>query len=106
MLTPGASRRKRAPWASPLALLVSAGVAYLEGDVIQARRRLLRAVDGFDLAGMTLYAAVARRRLAALQDAEPRLETERRADEWMTSQHIVNPLRFTRAFASGFGDES
>ena len=45
---------ERAPWASPLALLVSAGVAYLEGDVIQARLRLLRAVDGFDLAGMTL----------------------------------------------------
>ena len=43
--------------------------------------------------------------LAALDDAGSRLETERRADEWMTSQHIVNPPRFTRAFASGFGDE-
>jgi hypothetical protein len=95
-----------APWTSPLALLVSAGVAYLEGDFIRARRRLLTAVDGFDLAGMTLYAAVARRRLAALQDAQSRLETERRVDEWMTSQHIVDPRRFTQAFASGFGDES
>ena len=90
-----------APWASPLAQLVNAGAAYLEDDLVQARRRLLRAVDGFDRADMTLYAAVARRRLAALEDAEPRLETERRAGEWMTSQHIVNPLRF-RAFASGW----
>ena len=30
-----------APWTNPLALLVSAGVAYLEGDLIRARQRLL-----------------------------------------------------------------
>src|SRR6478672_8270755 len=63
-----------APWASPLALLLSAGAAYLEDDLIQTRRRLLRAVEGVDRADMTLYAAVARRRLAALEDVEPRLE--------------------------------
>jgi len=46
------------------------------------------------------------RRLAALQDGAAQCETERRVDEWMTAQHLVNPLRFTRTFASGFGDES
>jgi hypothetical protein len=93
------------PWSNPLALLVGAGVAYVEGDLIQARHRLLGAVDGFDRAGMTLYAAVARRRLAALQEGAPRRETERRADVWMTTQQIRDRRRFTRAFASGFGDE-
>jgi hypothetical protein len=95
-----------APWSNPLALLLSGAGAYLEGDLIQARQRLLNAVDGFDRAGMILYGAVARRRLAALQDGAAQRETDRRADEWMTTQHIVNPLRFTRTFASGFGDES
>jgi hypothetical protein len=95
-----------APWSNPLALLVSAGVAHLEGDLIRAQQHLLRAVPGFERADMTLYAAVARRRLAALQEGAARRETERRADEWMTTEHIQNPPRFTRAFASGFDDES
>jgi hypothetical protein len=94
------------PWSNPLALLVSAGVAHLEGDPPRARQLLLLAADGFDVAGMTLYAAVARRRLAALQNDASRYDTERRADAWMTAQHIEDPRRFTRAFTSGFDDES
>ena len=93
------------PWSNPLGLLVSAGVAYVEGDSWTAERRLSLAVDGFDRADMALYAAVARRRLAGLQDGAQRHETGRRADDWMHAQHVKNPPSLTRAFASGFPDE-
>jgi hypothetical protein len=93
------------PWSNPLALLLSAGVAVLEGDPARARRRLSDAVDGFDRADMGLYAAVARRRLAVLQDGPQRHQTERRAADWMRAQEVKNPASFVRAFACGFPDE-
>ena len=66
----------------------------------------LPAVDGFVHADMGLYAAVARRRLAALQEGPRRHETERQSNEWMQAQQVKNPSSFTRAFACGFPDET
>jgi hypothetical protein len=94
------------PWSNPLALLMNAGVAALEGEPTLARQRLCLAVDGFDRADMRLYAAVARRRLSSLQEGRQKLETERLAAEWVQAQQVKNPAFFTRAFACGFPDET
>ena len=39
----------------------------------------------------SLYAAVARRRIGALQDDAPGRELQRQAEEWMAAQNIKNP---------------
>ena len=53
---------------------------------------------------MHLYAAVARRRIGALQDDAPGRELQRQAEEWMAAQHIKNPSAMTRMLAPGFPD--
>jgi hypothetical protein len=93
---------ERMPWSDPIALLVSAAVAYLEGRAPLAVRCLDDAVARFDGADMKLYAAVARRRIGALlEDARGR-EMKRQADEWMAAQNIKNPAAMTRTLAPGF----
>ena len=59
---------ERMPWSDPIALLLERGIAHLEGNTPLAVRHLHDAVDRFDRADMKLYAAVARRRIGALQD--------------------------------------
>jgi hypothetical protein len=51
---------------------------------------------------MQLYAAVARRRIGALQDDARGRELHRQAEEWMAAQTIRNPTAFTRMLAPGF----
>ncbi len=69
-----------------------------------AVRYLHDAVDRFDRADMKLYAAVARRRLGALQDDARGRELQRQAEEWMAAQNIKNPACMTRMLAPGFPD--
>ena len=74
---------------------------------VEGRRRWRRApshdaADRFDRADMQLYAAVARRRIGALQHDEQGRELQRRADEWMAEQNIKNPVGMTRMLAPGF----
>jgi eukaryotic-like serine/threonine-protein kinase len=95
--------REGMPWTSPIALLVSAAVASLKGDVERSARQLGDSAGAFDLAGMHLYAAVARRRLAAHLVGDQRgRELQRQSDEWMVSQNIRNPAFMTRMLAPGF----
>ena len=96
--------RERMPWSDPIALLLRAGIAYLEGSTPLAVRYLHDAADRFDRADMKLYAAVARRRIGALQDDAPGRELQRQAEEWMAAQHIKNPACMTRMLAPGFPD--
>jgi serine/threonine protein kinase/tetratricopeptide (TPR) repeat protein len=91
-------------WSNPIAHLVSAAVAYLEGDRLLATGLLTEAVDGFEVADMQLYAAVARRRLGTLLGGSHGHELLRQADEWMASRTIRNPHHMTRLFAPGFDD--
>jgi serine/threonine protein kinase/tetratricopeptide (TPR) repeat protein len=91
-------------WANPIAHLVGAAVAYLEGESLLATGLLAEAIDGFDVADMHLYAAVARRRLGTLLGGSHGHELLRQADEWMTSRTIRNPHHMTRLFAPGFDD--
>ena len=92
------------PWSDPIALLLRAGIAYLEGSTPLALRYLHDAADRFDRADMKLYAAVARRRIGALQDDAHGRELQRQAEEWMAAQHIKNPACMTRMLAPGFPD--
>jgi hypothetical protein len=95
---------ERRPWSDPIALLLRAGIAYVEGSTPLALKRLHDAADRFDRADMKLYAAVARRRIGALQNDAHARELQRQADEWMAAQHIKNPVCMTRMLAPGFPD--
>jgi eukaryotic-like serine/threonine-protein kinase len=95
---------ERMPWSDPIALLLSAAVAHLEGDTPQALECLHDALDRFDRADMNLYAAVTRLRIGALQDDARGCELRRQAGEWMAAQQIKNPVAMTRMFTPGFPD--
>jgi hypothetical protein len=96
--------RERMPWSDPIALLLKAGIAYLEGSAPLAVKYLHDAAARFDRADMNLYAAVARRRIGALQGDAPGRELQRQAEEWMAAQNIKNPAAMTRMLAPGFPD--
>jgi hypothetical protein len=96
--------RERRPWSDPIALLLRAGIAYVEGSMPLALSCLHAAADRFDHADMKLYAAVARRRIGGLQNDVPGRELQRQAEEWMATQHIKNPVGMTRMLAPGFPD--
>jgi hypothetical protein len=91
-------------WSNPIASLVRAGIAYLEGSPRVAARHLEDAIDGFDGADMKLYSAVARRRLGALLDDKRGRDLQQQAEKWMSAQDIKNPTCMTRMLAPGFPD--
>ena len=95
---------ERMPWSNPIALLLGAGIAYLEGATPLALRHLHDAADRFERADMSLYLAAARRRIAALQHDEAGRALQRQADEWMAAQNIRNPTCMTRMMAPGLPD--
>lgn len=97
---------ERMPWSDPIALLLSAGIAYLEGSIPLAVRRLHDAANQFDRANMNHYAAVARRRIGELEDNALGRGLQRQAEEWMAVQYIKNPPAMTRMLAPGFPDVS
>ena len=94
--------REQRPWSEPIALLLTAAIAYLEGSTPLAVAQLRDAADRFERADMHLYANVTRRRLGALQDDGPGRVLQRRAEEWMAAQHVKNPAAMTRMLAPGF----
>ena len=94
------------PWSDPIALLLRAGVAYLEGNDALSLRCLHDAVDRFEHADMNLYAAVARLRIGELQRDAAGRERQGAAVAWMAAQNIKNPAGFTRMLAPGFPDAS
>jgi eukaryotic-like serine/threonine-protein kinase len=96
--------REKMTWSDPLAWLLMATVAYLEGSPDVARDKLADAAAGFERAHMKLYLAVVRRRLGELASDDASRERRRQADEWMASQAIVNPARLTRLITPGFPD--
>jgi len=96
--------RERMPWSAPIAVLIRAGIAYLEGATSLAIAHLHDAARGFERADMNLYLAITRRRIGALQDDEPGRELRRVSDEWMTAQNVKNPAAMTRMLSPGFPD--
>jgi hypothetical protein len=102
----GRIARERMPWSDPIALLLRAGVAYLEGQAALSLRWLYDAVDRFERADMNLYVAVARLRIGELQRDGAGREQHGAALAWMAAQNIKNPAGFTRMLAPGFPDPS
>jgi tetratricopeptide (TPR) repeat protein len=94
--------REQMAWAAPIAGLLCSGIASVEGRRTTALTLLREAAGQFDRVDMKLYAAVARRRLAELQDDDEGRDLGRRADAWMASQQIKNPAAFARMLAPGF----
>ena len=95
---------ERMPWSDPIALLLEAGLAHLEGNAPLALRHLHDAAARFDSADMKLYLAVTRRCIGALQDDAAGRALKGEADEWMAAQDIKNPAAMTRTLAPGFPD--
>jgi len=97
--------RERMPWSDPIALLLQAGVAYVEGDARSAVAHLHAAADRFERADMQLYLAVTRRRIGSLQKDERGRDLQQLAAQWMAEQGIKNPTCMTRMLAPGFPDD-
>jgi eukaryotic-like serine/threonine-protein kinase len=95
---------ERAAWSQPLALLLKAGAAYLDGDASSVLAYLHEAAERATRADMNLYAAVARRRIGAVQSDAQGRELQREAEAWMAAQQIKNPVAMTRMLAPGFPD--
>jgi hypothetical protein len=92
------------PWSDPIALVLQAGIAFLEGRTPLALRYLHDAADRFERADMRLHAAAARRRIGALQNDAAGRELQQNAEQWMATQDIKNPAGMTRMLAPGFPD--
>jgi hypothetical protein len=92
------------PWSDPIALLLEAGLAHLEGNAPLALQHLHDAAVRFDAADMKLYLAVTRRRIGDLQNDAAGRALKREAEEWMAAQDIKNPGAMTRTLAPGFPD--
>ncbi len=101
--TRGAARlaRENTPWSVPMSRLVAATVAHLEGHEAAAIEALTGAVEVFAAGDMQLYAAVARRRLAALVGGDRGRELRRESDAYMTAQDVRNPAAMSRLIAPG-----
>jgi eukaryotic-like serine/threonine-protein kinase len=96
--------RERMPWSDPIAMLLAASVANLEGNPSVASRHLHEAIDRFERADMHLYAAAARCRIGALPDDPSGRDMQRQGEAWMAGQGISNPVAMTRMLAPGFAD--
>jgi hypothetical protein len=91
-------------WSDPIALLIEASIAHLEGRTPLAVRHFHDAAVRFDGADMKLYAAVVGRRIGQLRDDAPARELKRQAEDWMAAQGIKNPAAMTRTLSPGFPD--
>ena len=95
---------ERMPWSTPIARLLQAGIAWVDGRRDAALTLLDEALGQFERADMRLYAAVTRRRLGALRDDDRGRALFDAAQAWMAAQNIRNPAALTRMLAPGFPD--
>jgi hypothetical protein len=94
--------KEKMPWADPFAALIRAAVASAKNDQQQAVSLLSEAMDGFDLADMTLYAVASRRRLGQVMGGERGAELLAAANQWMEDQEVRNPAMMTHMLAPGW----
>jgi hypothetical protein len=92
---------ERVHWAVGLAALIRAGIGTVQGDSASIARALGFAVSLFTFADMSLYAAVGRRRLAAVLGGEKGRILSESADAWMRGQKIQEPENFAEMLAPG-----
>ena len=95
---------ERAPYSTPTAALLTAGVAARRGDEAAAARALRVALAGFEACHMKLFLAVTQRRLGELVSGDEGRALVNQANTWMTTHRIVNADRMTATLAPGFPD--
>jgi serine/threonine protein kinase len=88
--------RERVPWANALALLLRGAIAVAGADP-RAAELLDHAAEECDRCELSFYAAAGRRALGRLQGGEAGALLVAGADQWMTTQQIREPERFTTA---------
>jgi hypothetical protein len=97
-------RREDMPWSNPFVRLIQGTVAHQEGDATAAIARLSAALEGFDTAGMRLYAAACRRRLGQILGGDAGRALVDEADRWLAAQEVRDADAMTRLIAPGFLD--
>ncbi|MFV8752011.1 serine/threonine-protein kinase PknK [Nannocystaceae bacterium ST9] len=90
-------------FAQPMADLLEAGVAALEGRRDAAIKLLDGAVRGFDAVDMALHRACARYALGELLGGSEGADMQALAIEWMRGQGVVEPRKLAASQALGFG---
>ena len=91
-------------WSRGLAVLLRASIAHAQGHADRAVLLLRDAATKLEQAGLGLYAAAARRRLARLVGGSEGTDLMTSTDDWMEAQRIRNPECMTAMVAPGFAD--
>jgi serine/threonine protein kinase len=89
-------------WGRPLAQLVRAGVAHVEGDAERAVALLAEAAAAFADVEMAMHAAIARGRQGRLVGGVAGLALLGELETWCTAQHVRDPRRFAEVIAPGY----
>jgi tetratricopeptide (TPR) repeat protein len=89
-------------WSTPMAAVIRAGLAKRRGDNAKAEVLTSQAIEGFEAADMTLYAAAARRRLGKIVGGDRGAELLNQAEELMRKRQIKNPVAFANLLVPGF----
>jgi tetratricopeptide (TPR) repeat protein len=89
-------------WSTPMAAVIQAGLAKRRGDNARAAVLTSQAIEGFEAADMTLYAAAARRRLGKIVGGDRGAELLNQADELMHRRQIKNPVAFANLLVPAF----
>jgi len=89
------------PYATAVALMIRAGIAAAKRKVPEAIKLLISAENAFNIADMSLQAAISRRRRGELIGKDEGRKLIESADTWMANQQIQNPERMTAIFAPG-----
>ncbi len=93
---------EKMPYATPLAMLLRAGIEAARGAIPAALAQLEKAAALFEAADMGLFAAACRRRMGELIGGGPGGAYVAGADAWMSQREIRNPERMTAMLAPGF----
>jgi len=91
-------RAMRMPWTCALARVLDIGVALATGDRTQGLAQLERAHAELAAAGMSLHAALARRRLGERDGGAAGARVVAEADAWLAAQGVRAPERLARLF--------
>ncbi len=87
------------PFAKAAHALIEAGRASVSGETTRTAEALDRAIEGFEVAGMALFAVCARRRRGELSGDDDGRALVRDTDAWMRSHSIRDPERIARICA-------
>jgi len=86
------------------AMLLEAGVAKVRGDDSLALERLATALDGFERAEMSFFAAATKHRLGTLRGGDDGKALAAEAVSFLTGEGVAKPRQFLAIVSPGFVD--